>query len=116
MPDGPQQPDLARPLEHAEREGDRDPEDGDHDGERQQGGDDEEQLVELGLLRRQELGVALHVGLRERLHGGCHGRITGGGSTPSASLAMMNRSRAGASLTPASVSRLISQLPNVASP
>ena len=46
-PDGAHQADLPRPLEHRQTERDRDAEHGDDDGERQQHGDDHEQLVDL---------------------------------------------------------------------
>ena len=109
-PDGAEQADLPRSFEHPERERDRDPEDGDHDREGEQCRDDEQQLVDLRLLRVEELGVALDVGLRDTAPSlPAMAASPTAGSTPSASLAMMNRSRAGASLTPASVSRLMSQ-------
>ena len=65
--DRPQQPDLARALEDRQRERDRDAEERDHDREREQHRDDDEQLVDLTLLVLAELGVGLHLGLRELL-------------------------------------------------
>ena len=68
IPTAAHQADLTGALEHAERQGDRDAEHGDDDGEHQQHRDREQDLVDLALLVLAELGVRLHQGLRERLH------------------------------------------------
>ena len=57
-PDRPHQPDLPRPLEHAEGQRDRDAEHGDDDGEAEQHRDDQQQLVDLARLLLAELVVA----------------------------------------------------------
>lgn len=56
-PDGAEQPDLAGPLDHRQRQGVDDAEDGDDDGQAEQGVDEVEHLVDLAALLVGELAL-----------------------------------------------------------
>ena len=61
MPDRPQHPDLAAPLDHRQRQGVDDAEDRDHDGQAEQAVEQPEQAVDLARQRALELVAVLDV-------------------------------------------------------
>ncbi len=62
----PQEPDLVGPLEDREHERVHNADEGDHDGQRQEGVDQRQELVDLGSLRFLEAGpgLDLQIGIR----------------------------------------------------